>query len=45
MMNSRPYREALTQKQAIEEIKNNAGTQFDEKTARVFVEKVLGLEW
>lgn len=45
MVNTRPYRESLTKEQAIEEIKHNAGTQFDEKTARVFVEEILGLEW
>lgn len=41
----RPYREGLTQEQAIIEIKKNAGIQFDPDIARVFVEKVLKAKW
>lgn len=35
----------LSKDEAIEEIKRNTGTQFDEEIARVFVEKVLNREW
>jgi len=36
----RPYRPARSAKEAIEEIKKNAGTQFDEKVVKIFL-KVL----
>lgn len=39
----RPYRVALSQKEAAEELKKNAGTQFDPGVVTVFVEKVLGI--
>lgn len=42
MTNDRPYRKALSHYDAIDEIKNNAGTQFDPDIARIFIEKVLG---
>lgn len=45
MMSDRPYRKALSQEVVVEEIKRNAGTQFDPYLARVFVEKLLGLKW
>ncbi|MBS3948049.1 MAG: PAS domain S-box protein [Dethiobacter sp.] len=45
MTSERPYRQALSEEEAISEIKKNAGTQFDPAIARVFVEKVLGKEW
>lgn len=41
----RPYRNPLTEEEAIEEIKKGAGGQFDPDIARVFVEKVLGTKW
>lgn len=41
----RPYRKSLTEEEAVIEIKNSAGKQFDPEIARVFVEKVLGSTW
>ncbi len=41
----RPYREAISTEDAIEDLKKNAGTQFDPDIVKVFIEKVLGLEW
>lgn len=41
----RPYKKALSEAAAVDEIKKNAGTQFDPDIARVFIEKVLGVEW
>lgn len=37
----RPYRKALSREEAIEELKKNAGTQFDPEIVKVFIEKVL----
>ena len=45
MTNDRAYRVAMTKEEAIEEIRRNAGTQFDPEVTRVFIEKVLGQEW
>ncbi|MFZ5975680.1 MAG: HD domain-containing phosphohydrolase [Bacillota bacterium] len=45
MTSERPYREALTEEEAVREIIENAGTQFDPKIARLFVEKVLKKTW
>ena len=45
MATDRVYRKALAQEQVIEEYKKNAGTQFDPKLARIFVEKFLQKEW
>lgn len=45
MTNHRPYRQALSQEEAISEIRTCAGTQFDPEIARIFVEKVLGKAW
>ena len=40
MTNSRPYRSALTFEEAMEEIRNNSGTQFDPDLSRLFL-KIL----
>lgn len=40
MTEDRIYRKAMNRNQAIEEIKKNAGTQFDPYIAKVFAEKV-----
>jgi len=46
MTAERSYRrEVMTREQAAGEIAKNAGTQFDEKVARVFIEEVLGLKF
>jgi len=37
MTSDRPYRKAMKAESAIEEVKNNAGTQFDPKLAEIFV--------
>jgi len=42
MTRDRPYRKTLSEEATIEEIKRNAGIQFDPYIARVFVESVLG---
>ncbi len=41
MTNERSYKRKLSQAEAVREIKNNAGSQFDENIAKVFIEKVL----
>jgi diguanylate cyclase (GGDEF)-like protein/PAS domain S-box-containing protein len=41
----RPYRQALSEDMVMAEIKSNAGKQFDPVIARVFLEKVLGIQW
>ena len=38
MTTDRPYRNALTNKEAIRELKNNSGTQFDPKIAETMIE-------
>lgn len=38
MISERPYRRSMTQEQAILELKNGAGTQFDPEIARVFIQ-------
>lgn len=38
MTTDRPYRKALTDKQAISELKKNSGTQFDQKVAETMIE-------
>ena len=39
------YKKTLTVDEAVEEIKNNAGTQFDPEIEKVFIEKVLHKKW
>lgn len=41
MTSERSYRSALPKEVALEELQNNAGTQFDSKLVSVFIEKVL----
>jgi HD-GYP domain-containing protein (c-di-GMP phosphodiesterase class II) len=45
MTSARPYRKALSEDAAIDELIKNAGTQFDPDIARIFIEKVLGRKW
>jgi len=45
MTSDRPYRAALSQEQAIEVLKRNAGLQFDPNIAKLFVEQVLQNQW
>jgi diguanylate cyclase (GGDEF)-like protein/PAS domain S-box-containing protein len=40
-----PCRQALNEEAAIQEIKSNAGTQFDPEISKIFVEKVLSKRW
>lgn len=44
MTETRPYRNAVTEKEASEEILAQAGTQFDPEIARTFVRNVLGCD-
>ena len=41
MTSNRPYHKALSTEEAIAELKQNAGKQFDPDIVRVFIEKVL----
>ena len=45
MTRSRTYDKALSEEEAVTEMKECAGTQFDPEIARIFVEKVLEKEW
>lgn len=45
MTSERTYKNALSDEEAVEEIKRCCGTQFDPEVAKVFVEKVLKLKW
>jgi len=45
MTSDRHYHNKLTAEQAAAELKKNAGTQFDRRVVRAFVEKVLLLRW
>jgi len=45
MTAERTYRESVTPKDAASELKKHAGTQFDPTLAKVFVEKVLNIDW
>ena len=38
MVNNKPFRKALSENEAIEEIKNNEGTQFDPKVVKAFLQ-------
>ncbi|MBK5262904.1 MAG: diguanylate cyclase [Peptostreptococcaceae bacterium] len=42
MVSERSYKASSSQEEAIEEIRRNAGTQFDPEIAMVFIEKVIG---
>lgn len=41
MINDRPYKKAITKKEAIKELKKCSGTQFDPKLVNIFIDKVL----
>lgn len=41
MVAEQPYRKALTQAQALQELEKNAGTQFDPAVVRMFIQSVL----
>lgn len=41
MTSDRPYQRALSKKEAVMELKNNAGTQFDPFVVDLFIKKVL----
>ncbi|MCT4617894.1 MAG: diguanylate cyclase [Marinisporobacter sp.] len=41
MVCKRPYREPLSKEETIEEIKKNAGIQFDPQIVKIFIEKVI----
>jgi HD-GYP domain-containing protein (c-di-GMP phosphodiesterase class II) len=43
MVTGRAYRNAMSPEEAAEEIRRNAGTQFDPEIAKTFIEKVLKL--
>jgi len=45
MTSEKPYGKALSEDQAILEIKKNSGSQFDPEVAIIFVEKVLKKPW
>ncbi|MFA7371533.1 MAG: HD domain-containing phosphohydrolase, partial [Sphaerochaetaceae bacterium] len=45
MTTERPYRRAFSRKEAAQELKENASTQFDAHLARLFVERELQLVW
>ncbi len=45
MTQDRPYRRAMSEDAAADEIRNCAASQFDPNISKVFVEKVLGRLW
>lgn len=45
MTSDRPYRKKLTEEEAINQLVQNAGKQFDTDLAKLFVEKVLNKKW
>ena len=44
MISKRPYRDALSKEEAIEELMKNAGTQFDRELVNVFVDVLNKME-
>lgn len=45
MISERPYKKAMTNEEAIAEIKRCSGTHFDPSVAKTFVTKVLKAQW
>lgn len=45
MISERPYRNSFSVDQVCQEIRKNAGQQFDAGLARIFLEKVLKKQW
>ncbi len=45
MVSERSYRNALPEEVAIEELKKNAGSQFDVKLTKIFIEKILNKQF
>lgn len=45
MTSDRPFTRALTKDEALREIKNCSGSQFDANIAKIFIEKVLEEKW
>lgn len=45
MISERSYRNALPEEVAIEELKRNAGSQFDVKLTKIFIEKILNKQY
>jgi diguanylate cyclase (GGDEF)-like protein/PAS domain S-box-containing protein len=43
MTSKRSYRDSLSEKEALLEIRKNSGTQFDPEIARIFIEKVYAI--
>jgi HD-GYP domain-containing protein (c-di-GMP phosphodiesterase class II) len=41
MTEDRVYRKAMSKEQALEEIRQNAGTQFDPLISNIFIETIL----
>lgn len=44
MVTERPYRKTFSKEEALEELKRNAGTQFDPEVVKIYVEKVAPQE-
>jgi len=45
MISNRPYHHAVSEDEAVREIINHSGSQFDPNIAKVFIEKVLRRPW
>lgn len=45
MTSDRTYRKALSEEEAIDEIRRGSGSQFDSDIAKVFIENILGKDW